>query len=121
MMKKVVLLFLGTLCLLTAFGDLAEYVNPFIGTDGPGHSHPAASCPFGMVQAGPDTGTLAWDYCSGYQYRDKAVLGYSQNHLNGTGCPDFGDIQVLPFSGELGKLPVKRTIEKSTEKASPGW
>ena len=101
--------------------DLANYVNPFIGTDGPGHSHPAASCPFGMVQAGPDTGTLAWDYCSGYQYRDKAVLGYSQNHLNGTGCPDFGDIQVLPFSGELGKLPVKRTIDKSTEKASPGW
>ena len=59
-----------------------------------------------MVQAGPDTGTGTWDYCSGYQYRDKAVLGYSQTHLNGTGCLDLGDIQVLPFSGEVGKLPM---------------
>ncbi|MBQ0033088.1 MAG: GH92 family glycosyl hydrolase, partial [bacterium] len=125
-MKRIGMVVVGMLCASTAFGDLAEYVNPFIGTDGPGHSHPAASCPFGMVQAGPDTGTLAWDYCSGYQYRDKAVLGYSQNHLNGTGCPDFGDIQVLPFSGRSGAagvraLPLRCAIDKSTEKASPGW
>ena len=101
--------------------DLCRFVNPFVGTDGPGHTFPAAARPFGMVQAGPDTGTGAWDYCSGYQYRDQSVLGYSQTHLNGTGCPDLGDIQVLPFSGEVGKLPMKRTIDKKSEKASPGW
>ena len=101
--------------------DLCDYVNPFIGTDGPGHAHPAAARPFGMVQSGPDTGTGKWDYCSGYQYRDRTVLGYSQTHLNGTGCPDLGDIQVLPFSGEHGVMPMKRAIDKGSEKASPGW
>ena len=102
-------------------GDLADYVNPFVGTDGPGHTHPAAACPFGMIQAGPDTGTGKWEYCSGYQYRDKAVLGYSQTHLSGTGCPDLGDIQVLPFSEEVSGSPIRRPIDKASEKASPGY
>ena len=111
----------GALYVFAALGDLAAHVDPFVGTDGPGHTYPAAARPFGMIQAGPDTGTGAWDYCSGYQYRDRAVLGYSQTHLNGTGCPDLGDVQVLPFSGARDTMPMRRAIDKTTEKASPGW
>ena len=118
-MSLLLLLGIGCACGATET-DLAGYVDPFIGTDGPGHTYPAAARPFGMVQAGPDTGTGAWDYCSGYQYRDTSVYGYSQTHLNGTGCPDLGDIQILPFSGEVGKLPMKRAIDKQSERASPG-
>jgi hypothetical protein len=32
-----------------------DYVNPFIGTDGEGHTYPGATVPFGMVQLSPDT------------------------------------------------------------------
>ena len=101
--------------------DLASYVDPFTGTAGTGHTHPSACVPFGMVQSGPDTGFGNWAYCSGYQYRDKAVLGYSQTHLSGTGCPDYNDVQVLPFAGELGELPARRAIDKATERAEPGY
>ena len=33
----------------------SEYVNPFIGTGGHGHTFPGASLPFGMMQLSPDT------------------------------------------------------------------
>ena len=108
----------------TKDGDLAAYVDPFTGTAGTGHTHPSACVPFGMVQAGPDTGggrNADWAYCSGYQYRDTSVLGYSQTHLSGTGCPDYNDVQLLPFAGELGELPARRAIDKATERAEPGY
>ena len=100
--------------------DLAAYADPFTGTAGTGHTHPAAACPFGMVQAGPDTGCDDWAYCSGYQHRDASVLGYSLTHLSGTGCPDYGDVQILPFTGELGAMPARRAIDKASERAAPG-
>ena len=120
-MKRIRLVVVETLCASVAFGDLAEYVDPFTGTAGTGHTHPAACVPFGMVQAGPDTGFGDWAYCPGYQYRDKSVLGYSLTHLSGTGCPDYNDVQILPFTGEVRALPMRSAIDKSTEKASPGY
>ena len=101
--------------------DLASYVDPFTGTAGTGHTHPSACVPFGMVQSGPDTGFGNWAYCSGYQYRDKAALGYSQTHLSGTGCPDYNDGQVLPFAGEIASMLARRAIDKATEGAEPGY
>ena len=112
---------IGALVMAVSGGeDFAAFTDLFTGTAGTGHTHPAAAYPFGMLQAGPDTGCGEWAYCSGYQYADKAVLGYSQNHLNGTGCPDYGDVQILPFSGEM-RLPMKSTIDKSSEVAEPGY
>ena len=74
----------GTLCDFAAFGDLAEFVDPFVGTAGTGHTFPAACVPFGMVQAGPDTGYSGWEHCSGYIYGEKTICGFTQTHLNGT-------------------------------------
>ena len=34
---------------------LTDYVNPFIGSGGHGHTFPGVSVPFGMVQLSPDT------------------------------------------------------------------
>src|SRR5574344_2108703 len=79
--------------------SLSDYVDPFIGTATVGHTHPAASLPFSMVQVGPDTGTHGWKYCSGYHYGDRSILGFSHTHLSGTGCPDMGDILLMPISG----------------------
>ena len=101
--------------------DLASFVNVFVGTSGNGHTHPAAARPFGMVQAGPDTGEGTWHYCSGYRYEDKSVLGYSQNHLSGTGCPDLGDIRLMPYAGDVLEPPTSRPIDKRTERAAPGY
>ncbi|MCT4622405.1 MAG: glycoside hydrolase family 92 protein, partial [Schleiferiaceae bacterium] len=55
--------------------NLTQYVNPFIGTGGHGHTFPGATMPFGMVQLSPDTRLEGWDGCSGYHFSDSIVYG----------------------------------------------
>ena len=77
--------------------NFAQYVNPFIGTGGHGHTFPGATLPFGMVQLSPDTRIDgSWDGCSGYHYSDDFIYGFSHTHLNGTGVSDYGDIMLMP-------------------------
>ncbi len=98
--------------------------NPFVGTDGHGHTHPAASRPFGMVQVGPDTRTEGWDSCSGYHYRDRSILGFSHTHLSGTGIPDYNDILVTPTTSRpqgRALAPVPLAFDHDAEWAGPGW
>lgn len=97
-----------------------QYVDPFIGTTYTGHTFPGATYPLGMVQPGPQTGCIGWDYCAGYRYEDTLISGFSQNRLNGTGVPDMGDILIMPYSGET-LSDYKSTYNKSSEKASPGY
>ena len=108
-----------------AADDLASFVDPFTGTAGRGHTHPAACVPFGMVQAGPDNGPDVndglWLYCSGYQFKDKTILGYSLTHLSGTGCTGYNDAEILPFMGDVRAMPMRSAIDKATEKAEPGY
>ncbi len=101
--------------------DYCKYVNPFIGNADNGHTFPGATIPFGFIQVSPETGNDSWRYCSGYNYEDKTILGFAQNHLNGTGCSDLGDVLMLPFSGETLPENLRAQINKSTEKASPGY
>ena len=54
---------------------LINYVNPFIGTGGHGHTYPGATMPFGMMQLSPDTRLEGWDGCSGYHYSDAYIYG----------------------------------------------
>ncbi len=82
-----------------------DYVNPMIGTDAHGHVYPGATVPFGMVQLSPDTRDNTWDGSSGYHYSDTSILGFSHNHLTGTGCPDLGNIMLMPTTGELKLTP----------------
>ncbi len=77
----------------------ADYVDPMIGTDGPGHTFPGPSMPFGMVQLGPDTRISGWEGCAGYHYSDDFIYGFSHTHLSGTGVSDYGDVLVFPFTG----------------------
>jgi len=76
---------------------LTEYVDPFIGTGGHGHTFPGATVPFGMVQLSPDNPSRGWDWTSGYHYSDSILLGFSHTHLSGTGVGDLLDILVMPF------------------------
>jgi predicted alpha-1,2-mannosidase len=77
----------------------ANFVNPFIGTGGHGHTFPGATRPFGMVQLSPDTRLEGWDGCSGYHYTDSIVYGFSHTHLSGTGVADYCDILLKPCNG----------------------
>ncbi|HRP52747.1 MAG TPA: hypothetical protein PLI97_04500, partial [Fluviicola sp.] len=54
-----------------------DFVNPFIGTGGHGHTFPGPVYPFGMVQVGPDTRYDGWDGCSGYHFSDAYIYGFS--------------------------------------------
>lgn len=105
-----------------------DYVNPFIGTGGHGHTYPGAVLPFGMVQLSPDTRLDGWDGCSGYHYSDSIIYGFSHTHLSGTGCSDFGDILFMPTVGDFtfytGKAPEKvisSHFSHTNEVANPGY
>ena len=114
--------FLASALFLCAQGDddPARWVNPRIGASANGHTTAAAAYPFGLVQAGPDTGNFHWDYCSGYRDADRSLYGFSQTHLSGTGCPDLGDLLLLPVTGEAPTELVQVPFLKETEIAEPG-
>jgi len=58
-----------------------------------------------MVQLSPDTGTGGWDWCSGYHYSDRSIMGFSHTHLSGTGCADYGNVLIMPTTGGLKTVP----------------
>lgn len=104
----------------TAAPTLTRFVDPFIGTDGTGHTSPAASRPFAMVAPGPDNADSGWDYTSGYQYRAPAILGFSQTRASGTGIPELGDILLMPMQ-TLRTSDFSSHYDKASEVAQPGF
>lgn len=78
-----------------------QYVNPFVGTGGHGHTFPGPTMPYGGCQVSPDTRLSGWDGCSGYHYSDSVIYGFSHTHLSGTGCSDYGDILLMPVTHEM--------------------
>jgi predicted alpha-1,2-mannosidase len=97
--------------------NYTQYVNPFIGTSGHGHTFPGATMPFGMVQLSPDTRLDGWDGCSGYHYSDTVVYGFSHTHLSGTGVSDYGDVLLMPSTCCF----FETKFDKKTEVAEPGY
>ena len=118
-----------------------DYVNPIIGTNGMGHTFPGACVPFGIVQLSPETDTIphnvdgrypgkVYEYCAGYQHRDKTIVGFSHTHLSGTGHSDLGDILIMPTTGKIQTNPgtsdapeagYRSRFSHDTEKCSPGY
>jgi predicted alpha-1,2-mannosidase len=87
---------------------ILSYVDPFIGSGSHGHVFVGATVPFGAVQVGPNNFYKGWDWCSGYNYRDSVLIGFSQTHLSGTGIGDLADVLMMPYTG-----PVK--LDKGVE------
>ena len=90
---------------------MVDYVDPFIGTGGHGHTYPGASVPFGMVQLSPDNGRGGWDWSSGYHYSDSIMAGFSHLHLSGTGIGDLNDILFMPINKEVNLAKTINNIE----------
>ena len=106
---------------------LVSLVNPFIGTDGHGHTYPGATMPFGMMQLSPDTRLEGWDGASGYHYSDQYIYGFTHTHLSGTGVSDYCDILLMPTNevvfnnGSNGKKGYRSKFSHDNEKAEPGY
>jgi len=82
--------------------DYTQYVNPFIGSGSvdslslSGSNFPGAVYPFGLVQLSPDTDDNPEDPCSGYDYADDTIFGFSHTHLSGTGVADLFGFRKNP-------------------------
>jgi predicted alpha-1,2-mannosidase len=100
-----------------------DYVDPFIGTGGHGHTFPGATTPFGMVQLSPQSRLGGWDGASGYHFTDSTLFGFAHTALNGTGVGDYGDILLMPVNSDTlwTNEDYQSPFDKSTEKASPGF
>ena len=122
-------LFFGLMFPLSAqINNLSEYVNPFVGTGGHGHTFPGAASPFGMVQLSPDTRIDdSWDGCGGYHYDDSFIYGFSHTHLSGTGVSDYGDVLMMPTGGPRSIMPsfnpnnYRSNYNHSSEVAEAGY
>lgn len=121
--------------------DLAQYVDPFIGTAKMGHTYPGATVPFGSIQLSPDTDTIpyavngkynpdVYKYCAGYQYDDPTIVGFSHTHFSGTGHSDLGDFLLMPTTGKLQLNPgtesnpdsgYRSRFSHERETAEPGY
>lgn len=106
--------------------DYLQYVDPLIGSGGHGHVFVGANVPFGAVQLGPSNVYQGWDWCSAYFYEDNLIIGFSHNHLSGTGCADLGDVLLMPYSGKVrtatkGADQASSTYSHANEVAQPGY
>ena len=88
------------LWLLTAMvcrGQVWQYVDPRIGSEGVGRTFPGPSMPFGMCKPGPDC-TIKPN--AGWAPMPEVVTGFSQTHVSGTGGGQkYGNILIQPFLG----------------------
>ena len=132
---------LSAVCCPLSSQNIIDYVNPIIGTNGMGHTFPGACVPFGIVQLSPETDTIphnvdgryqgkVYEYCAGYQHRDKTIVGFSHTHLSGTGHSDLGDILIMPTTGKIQTNPgtadnpetgYRSRFSHDTEHCSPGY
>ncbi|NEW85618.1 MAG: glycoside hydrolase family 92 protein, partial [Mariniphaga sp.] len=136
---KITLLILSLLlgsCSFIYGHDFTQYVNPFIGTGAvdqyshAGNNFPGATLPFGFVQLSPDNKDYPDNPCSGYDYNNKTIVGFSHTHLSGTGVEDLFDVMLMPAIGDIKQANTNpenapsgysSNITHDQEKAKPGY
>ncbi|MEQ8473687.1 MAG: GH92 family glycosyl hydrolase [Marinoscillum sp.] len=119
MYPKILTLLCGLLLsgsFLFAQTPLHPYIDPFIGSEGDGNVFVGPSCPFGMVKPGPDCSKGS---NSGYvPDLQVPIYGFSQVHVSGTGGgPKYGNILLMPFSGDFESIDQRSLRENEVTKA----
>jgi len=100
--------------------DPTAYVNPQVGNQTSGTTFPGAALPFGMVQNSPDTNVGN----ASYNYDAPNIVGFSQVHLSGIGCPAGSWIRVIPSVGDVTDSSINGTASPyshGTEVVKPGY
>jgi len=102
--------------------DLAQYVDPMIGSDGSGNVIPGALVPHGMVRASPDTRS-APGRIGAYEYGDARIEGFSHRHLEGPGGSGNGynQVRLMPVAGAVDFTDFSSAYSHDTEEAEPGY
>ena len=84
--------------------DLAEYINPLMGTASKpdlsnGNTYPAIALPWGMNFWTPQTGTMG----NGWQYTYDAdkIRGFKQTHQPSPWMNDYGQFSIMPVTKHL--------------------
>jgi len=115
---------------LTGQDNYSKEVDVFIGTGGDNHCFPGAVYPFGMVQVSPDTRVKGRHTSAGYHYDDSTIIGFSHNHLSGTGPGTLADGLFMPTTGKVIVEPgtvaqpamgYRSRFSRKNEKAYPGY
>jgi len=110
--------------------QIADYVNPFIGTSNFGATYPGPIAPRGMASispfnvAGPQNLPLEKDsrwLSNPYVHENTFLTGFSQVNLSGVGCPDLGVILVMPTTGKVEINHLKYGSTYSNEIAKAGY
>lgn len=110
--------------------NLADYVNPFIGTSNFGATNPGAIAPRGMASvspfnvAGPQNLPLEKDsrwLSNPYVNENTFLTGFSHVNLSGVGCPDLGVILTMPTTGKLKINHLEYGSTYNYELAKPGY
>lgn len=101
--------------------NFVDYVNPMIGTTGPGRSNyggtiPAVLRPFGMTHW---TAMTRENYMSvaPYNYKDATIEGFLGTHQPAIWMGDYGQVSLMPLTGNLilgAKLPFNHVDELSS-------
>lgn len=133
-MKKLSLLLVSVLGLMTAYNanaeDVTKFVRPFVGTTNFGTTNPGAVCPNGMMSVSPfnvmgsdlnvyDKDSRWWS--TPYCYENRFFTGYSHVNLSGVGCPELGSVLTMPTSGTVEPDFRIYGSEYEGEYAEPGY
>lgn len=130
----------GDKMLSTDNKEPVDYVNPFIGTAdanvklknlasnfGGGNTYPGAVTPWGMTANSPRNSIdslNAGDFSGspgGYISGKAFFYGFSQIHLSGVGCTDWGNVLVTPSIGEMtANIDANKSSYKD-EVSTPGY
>ena len=97
MIKRNLCMLFWLLAAIVCRGQVWQYVDPRIGSEGVGRTFPGPSMPFGMCKPGPDC-TIKPN--AGWAPMPEVVTGFSQTHVSGTGGGQkYGNILIQPFLG----------------------
>jgi len=102
--------------------NLADLVNPLVGTAADGQTYPGVGVPFAMTQWTPATRDVESKGVAPYYYTDQFFRGIRGSHfLSGSAMQDYGSFQFLAGVGEFpwrGHPPVAR-LNHDAERATP--
>lgn len=107
----------------TVQGQVARFVDPFLGATGDGNVFVGPTVPFGMIKPGPDMRdpSISWDQDPNAGWlANGEIVGFSQTHVSGTGgAPKYGNILIMPSVGPINPLDSRSARED--EQASAGY